>query len=61
MMYAIKSLWQGNFYGHAVRKKQSLNTIAEYIVNNLVRKNIVRQWDEYPFSKINYGTFEVDH
>jgi hypothetical protein len=35
-----------------------LKTIAEYIANNPVRKNIVYQWMDYPFVKINYDAFQ---
>ena len=61
MRYEVKPLWQSNFYDHIVRKEESLNTIAEYIANNPVRKNMVKQWNEYPFSKINYDAFDTNH
>lgn len=57
IMHDIKPLWQSNYYEHIVRKDETLNKIAEYIVQNPVRKNIVREWQEYPFSKINYEAF----
>lgn len=57
MMCEIKPLWQANYYEHVVRKDESLKSIAEYIVNNPVRKNLVQEWREYPFSKINYDAF----
>jgi putative transposase len=57
MMLDIKSLWQANYYEHVVRKDESLKAIAEYIANNPVRKNFVREWQEYQFSKINYNAF----
>jgi len=61
MVYGVKPLWQGNFYDHIVRKEESLKTITEYIVNNPVRKNMVKQWDEYLFSKIDYDAFGTNH
>lgn len=57
MMLDIKPLWQENYYEHVVRKDESLKVIAEYIANNPVRKNFVREWQEYQFSKINYDAF----
>ena len=51
-LFAIKPLWQKNFYDHIVRKEESLLKIAEYIVNNPVRKGMVSRWDKYPYSKM---------
>ena len=50
--YGIKPLWQKNFYDHVVRKEESLIKIAEYIVNNPVRKGMVGTWEEYPYSRM---------
>ena len=50
--FDIKPLWQKNFYDHIVRKKESLIKIAEYIINNPVRKGIVQNWEEYPYSRM---------
>ena len=50
--FCIKPLWQKNFYDHVVRKEESLIKIAEYIVNNPVRKGIVSDWQEYPYSRM---------
>lgn len=50
--HGVSRLWQKNFYDHVIRKEESLNKIAEYILNNPVRKNIVRIWEDYPFSKM---------
>lgn len=57
MEFDIKPLWQANYYEHIVRKDESLVSIAEYIANNPVRKNIVPEWQQYQFSKINYDAF----
>ena len=51
-LFGIKPLWQKNFYDHVVRKEEPLIKIAEYIVNNPIRKGIVSEWEEYPYSKI---------
>jgi len=58
MLHDIKPLWQANYYEHVVRKDESLRTIAEYIANNPVRKNLVRQWQDYSFVRINYPAFQ---
>ncbi|MBI2485942.1 MAG: transposase [Deltaproteobacteria bacterium] len=50
--FGIKPLWQKNFYDHIVRKEESLLKITEYIVNNSVRKGMVSNWEEYPYSKM---------
>ncbi len=44
-----RRLWQKSFYDHVVRKDENLNSIAEYIFNNPVRKGIVEDYDDYPF------------
>ena len=49
---SIKELWQRNFYDHVIRKDESLLKIGEYILNNPVRKGIVMEWKEYPYSRI---------
>ncbi len=50
--FCVKPLWQKNFYDHIVRKEESLLAITEYIVNNPVRKGMVLNWEEYPYSKM---------
>jgi putative transposase len=59
MMHDIRPLWQPNYYEHIVRKDEALNKIAEYIIQNPVRKNMVQEWQEYPFSKINYEALSL--
>jgi putative transposase len=51
-LFSIKPLWQKNFYDYVVRKDESLLKIAEYILNNPVRKGVVSNWEEYPYSKM---------
>jgi putative transposase len=51
-LFGIKPVWQVNFYEHIVRKEESLRKIADYVLNNPVRKGIVETWNEYPFSKM---------
>jgi len=45
-------LWQRSFWDHVVRREESLEAIARYIVNNPVRKGLVRDAREYPWSMI---------
>jgi len=55
--FGVRPLWLKNFYEHVVRKEESLEKIAEYIVNNPVRKGLVDDWRKYPYSKINFADF----
>ncbi len=48
----IEQLWQKNFYDHVIRKDESLIKVAEYIVDNPVRKDLGRDWTDYPYSRI---------
>lgn len=57
MMYAVSPLWQRNFHDHVVRREESLLKIAEYIIENPVRKGLVADWKEYPFSRMNAEHF----
>jgi len=50
--FGIADFWHINFYDHIVRTDESLENIAEYILNNPVRKNMVEDWRDYPYSKI---------
>ena len=50
--FSIRRLWQKNFFDHIIRKEESLIKIAEYIVNNPVRKGIVEDWKYYPYSRM---------
>jgi len=44
------SCWQRGFYDHALRKEEEIQRAAEYIINNPVRKGLVENWRDYPFS-----------
>ncbi len=52
--FDVRPLWQKNFYEHVVRKQESLEKIAQYIVDNPVRKGLVDDWQKYPYSKIDF-------
>jgi putative transposase len=49
LLYGVSPLWQKNFYEHIVRSDESLFKIAEYILNNPVRKKLVSKWQDYPY------------
>lgn len=49
-------LWQENYYEHILRKEEDTLTVVKYILNNPVRKGILRRYNEYPYS----GSFELD-
>lgn len=47
-----KRLWQRSYYDHILRKVESLEEICEYILNNPVRKGLVKNYQEYPYSSL---------
>jgi putative transposase len=51
-LHDIKPLWQTNFFDHVVRKDESLLAICLYILNNPVRRGMVSNWEEYPYSRM---------
>ena len=44
-----EKMWQGRFHDHVVRPDEALNDICEYILNNPVRKNLTKSWEDYRF------------
>jgi hypothetical protein len=44
------SQWQKNFYDHVIRNSEDLKHQIYYIVNNPVRRGLVKDWDEYPLT-----------
>ena len=48
--YHGNPLWQRGFYDHIVRKNESLIKIAQYILDNPVRKGLVEKAELYPYS-----------
>jgi len=49
-------LWQANYYEHVLRRQEDLKEVAHYIFANPVRKNLVDDYKQYPFS----GSSEFD-
>jgi len=43
-------VWQRSFCDHALRKDEDVTKVAEYIVNNPIRRGLVKDWTEYPYS-----------
>ena len=43
-------LWQRGFYDHILRSEEDLQDVTRYILENPVRKGIVKSLVEYPFS-----------
>jgi putative transposase len=44
------NLWQTSYYDHVVRKEESLEQVALYILENPVRKGLVTDYRDYLFS-----------
>jgi hypothetical protein len=49
-------LWQPSYYDHVLRKDEDTLNVARYILDNPVRKGLVKHFLEYGFS----GSFEMD-
>jgi putative transposase len=47
-----KGLWQRGYYEHIMRSYEDVRKTAEYIINNPVRKGMVRRAEEYPWGGI---------
>jgi|SRR5580704_13145805 putative transposase len=43
--------WQKDFFDHVLRSDEDLGTQVRYIAGNPVRKNLVKDWREYPFTR----------
>ena len=43
-------LWQKSYYDHILRKEESIEDIVRYILENPVRKDLVNNARDYPFS-----------
>lgn len=50
------SLWQKSYYDHVLRREEAVNDVASYIFHNPVRKGLVTDYHDYPFS----GSFVFD-
>ena len=50
-------LWAANYYEHVLRNDEATRAIARYIIQNPVRKEIVKDCSNYPYS----GSFELEN
>lgn len=41
--------WQKDFYDHILRRGEDIAAQVRYILDNPVRKGLVKNWEEYPF------------
>ncbi len=49
-----RKLWQRSFYDHILRDEEETYDIGKYILENPVRKGIVEDYRDYPFSWCKY-------
>jgi len=47
--YTDHKLWSKSYYDHILRNNEYIENIIWYILNNPVRKNLVRFWYEYKY------------
>ena len=45
-----RSLWHISYYDHVLRKEESIENVITYMLENPVRKGLVQDFREYPFS-----------
>jgi len=58
-VYGKSNIWQESFYDHILRKNEEIEEVALYILNNPVRKGLVSNWEEYPYSWSKYHSCGV--
>ena len=46
-------VYQNRFYDHFIRKEDGLNKAIMYVLNNPVRKGMVDNWEDFPYSGYN--------
>ena len=49
-------VWQVSFWDRFLREEESLEEVVLYVLNNPVRKGLVKEWRDYPYS----GSLELD-
>ena len=52
----LKKIWQRSAFDHVIRTEENLKGVIKYIRNNPVRKGIVENADDYPYSE----SFELE-
>jgi hypothetical protein len=48
--YRSEIRWQKDFFDHVLRGDEDLGAQVRYIAGNPVRKSLVKDWREYPFT-----------
>jgi len=43
-------IWQRSFHDHALRRDEAVTEVAQYIVENPVRHELVPEWQTYPYA-----------
>lgn len=43
-------IWQTSFWDRFLREEESLDEVVQYVLNNPVRKGLVKHWQDYGFS-----------
>ncbi len=46
----FRALWQKGFYDHVLRSREAVDAAAWYILNNPVRRGLVKEMYEWPQS-----------
>ena len=54
--YDVTRLWQENYYERVLRKEDDTIEVTKYILNNPVRKGLIENYYDYPYS----GSFMID-
>jgi putative transposase len=47
--YQNKKIWQSGFYDHAIRKEESIEHVARYLLDNPMRAGLVKNITDYPY------------
>ncbi len=45
-------LWQKSSYDRVIRYNESVQEAVSYVLNNPVRKGLMKRWDDYPNSSV---------
>jgi len=45
-----KKLWHLSYYDHVLRRDEDITTVAQYILNNPVRKGLTTNFLDYPYA-----------
>jgi REP element-mobilizing transposase RayT len=51
-------VWQAESFDHVLRSSESLDAKVDYVLQNPVRKGLVRRWEEYPWIWVKWGSHQ---